>query len=119
MKEKTKTALNRIPLICAGIAYATSGLDLISGQDKILFGIFFLIIAVLNILAVLFIIKLPGQTNGIINILNAVAAVVYSYLTYQSGSPRMPYVYILIAVLFLIASILNFKRLKFFGNSPG
>ena len=114
MKNRIKTALNRIPLICAGIAYAVSGFDLISSQNKILFGIFFLIVAVLNVFAILFILKLPKQTNGYINLLNCVAAIVIGYLSYQAGSIRLSYAYIFVAVLFLTASVLNFRGIRLF-----
>ena len=111
MNEKAKNKLLKITYITGAVAFISGGIDAYI-QQKLLLGLLLIFAGVINVFMILTFNYKRELTGVAAYGLNIVTAVVISINYFQSGSKFIQYAWILLAVLTIIALIIQLNKMS-------
>lgn len=106
----------RLPLIIGAIPFLLAGLDAL-GQGDIFFGVANLLMAAINLAALIFVEKLPVMTNLVLFLLNAVMAFIIAYQYKIAGKIGLPYAWVFAGIFYIGAGIVFYRNMTAKKNS--
>jgi hypothetical protein len=105
MLIKNPKLKQKLSLIFPAMAFFIAAWGSVDESDDYIFGSFYLLVGVVNLLLLKYIEKQKLMTNIVVNTLNIIASIVIGIQFYFSGKEYIPYAYFIIAILYLVVTV--------------
>ncbi|MCC7429204.1 hypothetical protein IT568_00025 [bacterium] len=99
----------KLPFLVGFLSFFLAGYDASVNTSDFVFGRFYFFIALLNIVCILVIEKLPDFTKILAGFINVTACFISSYFMFQANKKGLPFAYALAGLMF---TVLTYKDLK-------